>query len=81
LSDENNQIHCQDCRHWDKTLNIQIAPATEIPDGHGACRRTGTTAGETHEKDTLAFALDYEEYSANLITSPEYGCVMAEPIV
>lgn len=36
-------------------------------------------SGEPEEAQTLAFASDYEGYSAILLTSPEYGCVEGQP--
>ena len=37
--------------------------------------------GEPLDEETLAYALDREEYCADTITSPNFACMMAEPIV
>lgn len=72
-------IHCQDCRHWDRSKDKEL-PRKIREKGHRPCRRMRSGDGEPLDEETTAYALDREEYFADTITSPDFACIMAEPI-
>lgn len=80
---------CQHCRHWIPRSAAEEREYNPFRHGYadyeglqgwGVCRKARTTNNEP-PVGSLAFARDYEEYHADLLTSPEYGCVMFEPAV
>lgn len=63
---------CLNCVHWNKEgyrENVQW----------GACTKAEGERGGTLDHETLAFARDYEEWHADLITRQDFSCVMYKP--
>ena len=58
---------CKNCRWWEGH------PLNSI--GFSACRLLGSDDGNPRNSNTLAFALDVDEYHAALLTKPDFGCI------
>lgn len=65
--------HCRDCRHFATDMSYSRR------EGWAACNLTGSDGGEAECDKTLAYARDFEAYSAWLEVSPDFGCVQFEP--
>lgn len=65
---------CKDCRHWHVSEDA-FGPNLQ---SWGRC---GLGEGERGGpvKETLAYADDFEGFSATLVTAPNFGCVQHEP--
>lgn len=61
--------HCVTCRWWES--DVMFGPGWE---GWGYCRKAESTHGQM-VRETMAAAMDYEAWEANLRTRPEFGCV------
>ena len=60
---------CRDCRHWAKRAG------SSDPTLAHCCALAKSIDGEPMIPTTSAFARDCEQYSADLITQPDFGCV------
>lgn len=59
---------CRNCKNWKFT-----------PPREGVCRMGTTTAGAKHDASTLAWAeADQRHSDGELLTRPEFGCIMWE---
>jgi hypothetical protein len=66
---------CRDCRWW-RPERVLPYPIRDAAFGAwGYCDLAGTLDGKPGEPLPLAFALDAEWYSADLLTRPDFGCV------
>jgi len=70
---------CKNCKHWGESERAQYRICRI------ACSRDGDPmrdVGDDYDllpnDGALAFALDGSEYSARLITAPDFGCVQWE---
>jgi hypothetical protein len=84
---------CKNCWWWSSFTEIRERdewcemdhPAIEqAPETWGGCKAVsanGTTQGTwvAGHPAPLAYARDFEEYAAQLITSPDFGCVQFKP--
>lgn len=76
-------ITCGTCVHWEEP--DEFMQEFYKPDGGpegpawGHCLLARSVDGEPKNLNTLAFALDSEEYSARLNTRADFGCVQHEP--
>lgn len=65
--------YCRDCKHWD---NREL-------DHYKQKRWCRLIVDPFHEPERkphpLALVVDGEEYSAGLLTSGEFGCILFEP--
>jgi len=65
-------IRCRECKHWNSIAFTPIKP------GWGRCKLTESTGGDNFNPESLAVAVDAEDYFAALETAPEFGCVSGE---
>jgi hypothetical protein len=78
--------NCKDCKWWQTANHPDKAKAERVPlfepihkrPEWGICERTEGNSGEPESAGTLAFAWDFEQYGAELVTAPDFGCVMFE---
>lgn len=61
-------VKCNDCKHFDN----------KMVGGFGSCELMGSSEGNPHEKHTIAYALDFDDYSAWVRVKPDFGCVQGE---
>ena len=67
---------CGDCRWFAAPeLTDKYHPA---PDNWQACGLTASTLGKPEQSTALAMALDGEARGAELLVSPDWGCVQFE---
>lgn len=67
-------VKCKNCKFWNEQ-----SPVIDMEDEDwGVCDLTHSESGEPIESDTLAIALDKEEWKAWLITKPDFGCYQGE---
>ena len=69
---------CQDCRHWQPEPKPGDASFAIIKPGFGLCPLFRSARWEPENQDTLAYAVDDEEYEANVLTNADFGCIMGE---
>ncbi len=80
---------CKDCRFWRsfgewwETEGVHYYDTLEDVDDwgqhsmklrYGTCMKAESNGEKPEFEDTLAFAVDGENYTASLETSPDYGC-------
>lgn len=73
---------CKTCMHWSHSYNdnglgvcsamFLLWACTEWRNIGGNCSRVL----KDEHKDKMAFVQDKSDYSANLLTKPDFGCVM-----
>lgn len=63
---------CETCRHWE--LPEHRSPG----EMWGWCQRANSSGGQPHDPGTSAWAKDWEQYQAVLVTLPAFGCIQHE---
>lgn len=67
--------NCRDCKHFlAKIDDISWSP----PPPRGFCGMAGSYGEGPEVPHTLAYATDWEDYHAELVVSPDFGCVQWE---
>jgi hypothetical protein len=66
---------CETCRHWEKKPG-HFNQSNHS--GYGRCVIAAGYAGEPDIDDVMAYATDSEDYEAQLMTKPNFGCVQWE---
>ncbi len=61
---------CATCKYFDLTQSLPKSVAKIW----GACTLATTDNGTAFHPKSLALAVDDEQYGADLLTSPEFGC-------
>ncbi len=80
---------CDQCRWWTRRNAIdddcwQVGEPQGTPEWIaeyeriGRCAKAETSGGNAKDVVSLARAVDYEKYHAELMTSPDFGCVQFE---
>jgi hypothetical protein len=64
---------CKECRWW-----LPNMPGGYAGECWGACSLMESGGGSPIHKQAKAFAFDTEQYSAQLFTAPDFGCVHFE---
>lgn len=75
--------HCKDCRHWDTNGGAYTWFDDEGDEQAADARRTCKGVPFLYRGDTkraLAVVTDGSGYTGALWTSPDFGCVLWEPI-
>lgn len=76
-------MNCKDCKHWDYDKDFYGNIRKDI----GVCRRVkmfwdcsmwNEEGTRIFTDDSLAFVQDGSDYHAELLSRPEFGCVMWE---
>lgn len=62
---------CKNCRHW---IAMPDNIAMDTPEGTRICELATSYRGGQENSETLAWAIDAEEYLALLVTRPDFGC-------
>lgn len=72
---------CRDCVHWRDRGIYDLLGMLHASDAvertrWGVCLLTRSLGNEPRDDpDTLAFAVDEDDYESLLVTSPRFGCV------
>ena len=61
--------NCSNCEYWDNT-----SLDSDYDLDYGLCVISGSINGCPDKEDTLAYAEDYDSYSANLKTNSKFYC-------
>ena len=62
---------CANCKFWGEDVFGH-------PSSFHLCLRMESSASIPEDPDTLAFAMDQEDYHAGVLTRDDFGCVMWE---
>ena len=72
-------IRCSDCRFFNEEPNWQVEAALARQPRTGRCTLATSDSGDPEHPESLAHAVDQEEYYASLLVSPDFGCVQGQP--
>lgn len=64
---------CADCRFWIRDRSAYAALRRAEPQ-YGVCELAGSTGGAPDLAGAVAYAIDCEDYGAELLTIGEFGC-------
>ena len=84
---------CKECRHWfatcvhgrprrghDPTWCYDCDGEPKVAEGRkGYCLRAGMDGGKPIDDASLMWGQDGSDYTADVYTRPDFGCVMWEP--
>lgn len=71
---------CSTCEYWIPHTDTDYREGlTKAPKGMGECDKMQGSNSKPNNSQTLAYAIDHEDYSASVVTSWWFGCNMYEP--
>ena len=73
-------VRCSDCTFWKKEIpTSHLFDQPQGPyEGFGQCSMFLSEDGTPENKNTLAYAIDRESYTAIALTSPDFGCLQGQ---